>query len=72
MRIALSPLVLALVALALPASAQDTAPRYAIDLTIIQQGVEVTSARTLIVEGGQAEVILTGADGQHTLSLIHI
>ncbi len=59
-------IVAALATLALPAAAQDATPRYAIDLTIVENGVEVTSARTLIVEGGQANVVLTGADGQHS------
>ncbi len=54
-------------AFALPAAAQDAVPRYAIDLSIMADGVEVTAARTMIVEGGQANVVLTGADGQHLL-----
>lgn len=58
-------LAAALAAFAVPAAAQDPLPRYAIDFSIHDEGVEVTSARTVIVEGGQANVVLTGADGQH-------
>jgi hypothetical protein len=58
---------IALVALALPASAQDASSRYAIEFSIYDNGVEVTAARTVIAESGQANVVLTGADGEHVL-----
>lgn len=61
-------LAVAIAALALPCAAQDSAARYAIDLSVMERGVEIASARTVIAEGGQAEVVLTGADGQYTLS----
>lgn len=53
-------------AFALPCAAQDTAPRYAFALSVMEGGVEIASARTVIAVGGQAEVLLTGADGQYT------
>ena len=65
------PLAPALAALALvtaPASAQDTAAtpnRYAIEVSVMRAGAEVASGRTAIREGGQAEIVLTGADGQY-------
>lgn len=55
-------------ALTLPASAQDTSSRYTIDVVVMQAGIEIASGRTVIVEGGQAEILLTGADGQHTFT----
>ena len=61
-------LAAAFAALALPCAAQDAAPRYAIDLSVMEGGVEIASARTVIAVGGQAEVLLTGADGHYTSS----
>ncbi len=55
-------------ALTLPAYAQDAPGRYAIDVAVMEAGVEIASARTVIVEGGQAEVLLTGAGGQYTFA----
>lgn len=52
-------------ALALPCAAQETGPRYAIDLSIVEGGVEIASARTVITEGGQAQGSLIGADGEY-------
>ncbi len=60
-------LVAALAALALPCAAQNPAARYGIDLSVMQNSVEIAAARTVIVEGGQAEAVLTGADGRYTL-----
>lgn len=54
-------------AVGLPASAQD-APRYAIDFAVMKAGTPVASARTLIEEGGQAEVSLVAADGAYTFT----
>ncbi len=60
-------LVSAFAALALPCAAQDAGQRYAIDLSVMEHGVEIASARTVIAFGGQAGVLLTGADGQYTV-----
>ena len=45
------------------ASAQTAPARYALDVSIMAKSVEVASGRTAIGEGGQAEILLTGADG---------
>lgn len=50
------------------ASAQTAPSRYAVDVSIMAKGVEVASGRTAIGEGGQAEILLTGADGQYTFT----
>ena len=50
------------------ASAQTAPARYALDVSIMAKGVEVASGRTAIGEGGQAEILLTGADGQYTFT----
>lgn len=53
---------------ATPAFAQEASPRYAIDVSVMAKGVEVAAGRTAITEGGQAEIVLTGADGQYTFT----
>lgn len=49
------------------ASAQTTT-RYAVDVAVMEKGVETASGRATIAEGGQAEILLTGADGQYTFT----
>ena len=65
----LAPLAPAFATLALftPVAAQDAAisDRYVVDVSVMRAGVEITSGRTTIREGGQAEITLTGADGQY-------
>ena len=56
------------VALAVPAAAQSGPDRYTIALSVFEAGTRVASASTTIVDGGQAELILTGADGQYTFT----
>ena len=65
MRVAV--LALAACAIALPASAQD-ATRYAIEFAVLKAGAPVASARTVIAEGGQAEITLVAADGDYTFT----
>lgn len=65
MRPALLALTAALALLAGTASAQTAPPRYAVEVSVIAQGVTIASGRTTIAESGQAEVVLTGADGQY-------
>lgn len=61
-------LAAALAVLAGAASAQTAQSRYAVDVSVMAKGVAVTSGRTSITEGGQAEILLTGADGQYTFT----
>lgn len=63
MRRALSLLAAALT-IASSASAEPS-QRYVVDVSVMRAGVEVISGRTTLREGGQAEIILTGADGQY-------
>lgn len=62
------PLALVLVCLAFPVAAQTEPDRYTIALSVFEGGARVASASTTIDDGGQAEVILTGADGQYTFT----
>jgi len=61
-------LALAFLSLALPAAAQSGTDRYTISLSVFADGARVASASTTINDGGQAEVVLTGADGQYTFT----
>lgn len=54
-----------LTAFALPVAAQDATARYAVDVTVMEAGVEIASGRTIIVEGGQAQVLLHCAAGEY-------
>ena len=58
-------LALAALAIALPASAQD---RYTLEFAVMKAGVPVASARTVIAEGGQAEINMVAADGDYTFT----
>lgn len=62
------PLALAFLSLAFPAAAQSGTDRYTISLSVFADGARVASASTTINDGGQAEVVLTGADGQYTFT----
>jgi hypothetical protein len=55
-------------ALAVPAAAQDAPDRYTIEMSVFVAGARVASASTTIVDGGQADLLLTGADGQYTFT----
>lgn len=63
---------LAALTLASPALAMGQEPaladRYIIDVSVMRGGTEIVSGRTTIREGGQAEILLTGADGQYMLT----
>jgi hypothetical protein len=63
-------IALAAVMAALPAFAfAQTAPdRYTVKVSVLSEGVEVAAGRTVMVEGGQAEILLTGADGQYSFT----
>ena len=50
------------------ASAQTATNRYTVKVSVMADGVEVAAGRTVIVEGGQAEILLTGADGQNSFT----
>lgn len=62
------PLALAFLSLAFPAAAQSGTDRYTISLSVFADGARVASGSTTINDGGQAEVVLTGADGQYTFT----
>lgn len=47
------------------ADEEAAAARYAIDVAVMRTGVEIAAGRAAIREGGQAEIMLTGADGQY-------
>ncbi len=55
-------------ALAGAASAQTAPSRYAVEVSVMAKGVAIASGRTAITEGGQAEILLTGADGQYAFT----
>lgn len=70
-RSALLMSTLAVLAFAAPATARSpeqagaASNRYVVDVSIMRAGTEIVSGRTTIREGGQAEITLTGADGQY-------
>lgn len=74
-RSALVASALAALALATPAAAQSpnqspdqaagASNLYVVDVSIMRAGAEIVSGRTTLREGGQAEITLTGADGQY-------
>jgi hypothetical protein len=46
-------------------SAQETPARFTVDVSVMRGGTEIAAGRTMVLEGGQAEITLTGADGQY-------
>lgn len=57
-----------LAAFALPVAAQEAADRYVIDLTVMENGVEVMSARTLISEQHPADITLLGGGTEYVFN----
>jgi hypothetical protein len=48
--------------------AQTAPDRYTVKVSVMSDGAEIASGRTIMIEGGQAEIILTGADGQYSFA----
>jgi len=61
-------LIFAAVLLASPTLAAETEDRYALELSVVRDGVEVIAGRTLIVEDKQAEMSLTDGDLRYELN----
>jgi hypothetical protein len=62
------PLAAVLVAVPALAFAQTAPDRYTVRVSVMADGAEIVSGRTVMVEGGQAEILLTGADGQYSFT----
>jgi len=56
------PLAVVLAALPALAFAAEPSERYALNLSVVRDGVEVVAARTLIVEDGTAEISVSDGD----------
>ena len=63
----LMALAAALLSVSAPALA-ETPQRYAVDLAVVRDGVEVVQARTLITERGQTQATLTDGDRTYAFS----
>jgi hypothetical protein len=61
-------LTFAAVMMAGPALAAEPQDRYALDLSVVRDGVQVVAGRTLIVEDKQAEMALTDGDLRYELN----